>query len=138
MRWPYDERVEAAHAWGTLAVGSAAIVGIPTVLAAVHASDLHFSWWWPTNWMAVPLIILVIGLALLVIPLKRSQSLASVEPESSSERTTIGIEQTAERVAGNMTGLRNAPADTDIRVKQQIGEVSSGGAVIGYEKNDNA
>jgi hypothetical protein len=136
MRWPYDERVEAAHAWGALAIGTAAIIGIPTVLATLHASDRHFSWWWPTDWMLVPLIIIVFGLALLLVPINRSQATACNETESTSEPRRIDIEQTATRVAGHMCGGRNAPVDANISVKQQIGEVSVGGSVIGYEKDD--
>jgi hypothetical protein len=137
MRWPYDKRVEATHAWGVIAVGTAAIIGIPTVLATLHASDRHFSWWWPTNWMYVPFTILMIGLLLLVIPIRRSKASESRDIGSPSERATIGVRQTAIRVAGAMTGGRNAPADANISVKQHIGEVSPGGTVIGYEQDEN-
>jgi hypothetical protein len=72
MEWPYDRRIEPTHAWGVIAVGTAAIIGIPAVLATLHATDSHFGWWWPTDWMIVPVAILVIGLILLAVPLRRS------------------------------------------------------------------
>jgi hypothetical protein len=73
MRWPYDKRAESTHAWGALGVGTAAILGIPAVLATIHATDRNFRWWWPSDWMIVPLLIVMIGLTLLIIPVQRSQ-----------------------------------------------------------------
>ena len=73
MRWPYDKRAEATHAWGALAVGTAMLIGIPTVLATIHATEPHFRWWWPTTWMMLPLVIIAIGLVLLLVPVRRSR-----------------------------------------------------------------
>ncbi|MGA2826142.1 MAG: hypothetical protein ABSF03_08460 [Streptosporangiaceae bacterium] len=72
MRWPFDRRVDAAHAWGVIAVGTAVLVGIPAVLATLHAADSQFRWWWPTSWMAVPLIIFIAGCLLVAVPVRRS------------------------------------------------------------------
>lgn len=72
MQWPFNRRADPVHAWGALAL-SVAIAGvIATELATLHASEANFRWWWPTNWMAVPLGIFLIGCALLIVPLQRS------------------------------------------------------------------
>lgn len=73
MRWPFEKRVEPTHAWGALSLGAVGLIGIPTVLATLHATESSFRWWWPTNWMIVPLVIFVVGLALLFLPVRRSQ-----------------------------------------------------------------
>jgi hypothetical protein len=72
MRWPYDKRAEAAHAWGAIGVGAAGVIGIWTVLATLHANEPNFRWWWPTNWTAVPLALVALGVMLLLIPIRRS------------------------------------------------------------------
>ena len=72
MRWPFDRRVDAAHAWGVIAVGTAVLVGLPAVLATLHAADARFRWWWPTNWMAIPSIIFAAGCLLVAIPVRRT------------------------------------------------------------------
>jgi hypothetical protein len=72
MRWGYDKRVEAVHAWGAISVGVLVSIGVPTVLVALHSTDHHFRWWWPTNWMLVPVAILALGLVMLVVPVLRS------------------------------------------------------------------
>ena len=55
-----------------IAVGTAVLVGIPAVLATLHAADSQFRWWWPTNWMAVPLVIFIAGCLLVAVPVRRS------------------------------------------------------------------
>jgi len=72
VRWPYERRVDAAHAWGVVAVGTAGLVAIPTILATLHATDSHFRWWWPTGWMIVPVAIFLVGLGLTVLPVMRA------------------------------------------------------------------
>src|SRR6058998_2392170 len=72
VRWPFDKRVEPTHAWGVVAVGTAGLISIPTALVALHANEPAFHWWWPTNWMIVPAVIFLGGIALLVVPVRRS------------------------------------------------------------------
>jgi hypothetical protein len=74
VKWPYDRRAESAHAWGTIGAGLALLVGILAVQASLHSTDQNFRWWWPTNWMIVPMAILAIGVVLLALPLRRSDS----------------------------------------------------------------
>jgi hypothetical protein len=91
VRWPYDKRAEATHAWGALGVGTASVIGILTVLATIHASDRHFRWWWPTNWTALPLVIVAIGMVLLIVPVRRSPMESSArQPPSAVESYDSG------------------------------------------------
>ncbi len=62
----------ADPALGTIVatVGAGALFAIPAILVAIDGSQPHYHWAWPTNWMAVPLAILVIGVVLLVVPLR--------------------------------------------------------------------
>ncbi len=80
MRWPFSRRVDAGQAWGVIAVGTAGLVGIPTILASLHAADPHFRWWWPTGWMAVPMAIFVIGVGLVALPLLRAERVTVAAP----------------------------------------------------------
>lgn len=54
-------------------MGAAGVGVIWTVLATLHATDPHFRWWWPTNWTAVPLAVVALGVMLLLIPIRRSK-----------------------------------------------------------------
>jgi hypothetical protein len=78
VRWPFDRRVEATHAWGVIAVGTAVLTGIPAVLATLYAADTQFRWWWPTNWMAVPSVIFFAGCLLVAVPIRRSPAQGAV------------------------------------------------------------
>jgi hypothetical protein len=51
---------------------TAFLVGIPAVLATLHAADSQFRWWWPTDWMAVPSVIFFAGCLLVAIPVRQS------------------------------------------------------------------
>ena len=55
-----------------IAVGTAVLVGLPAVLATLHAADARFRWWWPTSWMAIPSIIFAAGCLLVAIPVRRT------------------------------------------------------------------
>jgi len=56
VKWPYKQRADLVHAWGIVAVGTAGLIAIPTILATLNAADSRFRWWWPTGWMAVPAV----------------------------------------------------------------------------------
>jgi hypothetical protein len=70
MKWPKNKRVDPLLASAVITVGVGGTFGIPAILASLHASDPHYPWAWPTNWMAVPAALLVIGLGLLVVPVR--------------------------------------------------------------------
>lgn len=70
MKWTRAGRVDPAHAWGVVAVGSAGLVAIPTILATLHAADSHFRWWWPTAWMAIPAAFFVSGAVLVALSIR--------------------------------------------------------------------
>lgn len=71
VRWPYDERVDSVHGWGTVAAGVAIAGIIMTVLVTLNGSHPHFLWWWPTNWMILPIAVVILGLIMLIVPLRR-------------------------------------------------------------------
>lgn len=123
MGWPYNKRVEPVHAWGALTIGAAGIVGIPTILVTLHGTGDHFRWWWPTNWMIVPIAIFLVGLALLAVPLRRSGT-------GEGEESEVGGEASAGTAVPNVTGR----LDVD-QVKGDAAAVRAktikGGKVIG-------
>lgn len=107
MKWPYDKRLEATHAWGVVAVGTAGIVGIPTVLATLHATDRYFRWWWPTSWMLVPAVLLVTGLMLTVVPVRRlKRDIDAPDGEAVRPMPDVTGEIDAGHVAGNAAAVR--------------------------------
>ena len=71
MRWPFDQRVDLGHAWGVVGLGTALLIGVPGLLATQHSVG-RFRWWWPTNWMTLPLAIFTAGVVLLMVPVRRS------------------------------------------------------------------
>jgi len=73
MHWPFSRRADPVHAWGTITVAIGVAGVIAAELATLHANQPHFRWWWPTNWLVIPVVILLVGILLLVIPVRRSQ-----------------------------------------------------------------
>ncbi len=67
MKWPYSKRVDSVPAWTLVA----AALGIWGVLATLYVDHSYWRLWWPTNWTAVPLVILVLGLILATVPVVR-------------------------------------------------------------------
>jgi hypothetical protein len=93
VKWPYERRIDPAHAWGVVAIGTAGLVAIPTVLATLNATDSHFRWWWPTNWMAVPLMIFLLGAGLATVPVRPLEPRAQApvaEPGTGANAIGIG------------------------------------------------
>jgi hypothetical protein len=111
MKWPYDKRLEAAHAWGVVAVGTAGIVGLPTVLATSDAPYHYFRWWWPTNWMLVPVIVFVIGLLLTGVPVRRRKDEVDVvESQAIRPMPNVTGEIAVSHVAGDAAAIRGRRA----------------------------
>jgi hypothetical protein len=71
MRWPYNARVDSALAWGVLGSGIAIYGAAVGALTSLHANERNFHWWWPTNLMLVPAVLVLIGLIMVVVPLRR-------------------------------------------------------------------
>jgi sugar phosphate permease len=71
MRWPYNARINSAHSWGMVASGIAIGGVIVTALTSLHGTDPHFRWWWPTAWMIAPVVIVLVGLVMVLVPLRR-------------------------------------------------------------------
>lgn len=89
MRWPFDKRVDIATAWGVTGVGAAFLLALPGLIFTDHSHGF-FRWWWPTTWMAVPLAVLVAGLVMLRVPLRRSVPLTPVVISVAGENPATG------------------------------------------------
>jgi hypothetical protein len=68
---PDKRPLHSAIGGSVIAVGVGGLFGIPGILASLNTSNHHYHWAWPTNWMVVPIAFIVIGFALLVVPLRR-------------------------------------------------------------------
>lgn len=104
MRWPYSTRVDTVHAWGTVAAGIAIVGIIVGALAATHGNDPHFHWWWPTNWLIIPVGIVVIGMIMVVVPLRRH------DDQSKDGQEVLASPQTPQSFEQNI--IANSPGAT--------------------------
>ena len=137
MKWPYGKRIEAAHAWGVVAVGTAGVVGIPTVLATLHAADHSFRWWWPNNWMLVPAVAFLVGLLLTVIPVRRLKGESEV---TNSQTVWPVLDVTGEidvgSVAGDAAAIRGERAKSGrIGGKAKARRLEEGAKLSGVDIN---
>lgn len=80
VRWPYKERVNHVHAWGLIGVAVALAGILLPIFQAQSADAAGIRWWWPTPWMAVPVLVLAVGLLLLFVPVKRPDKIAITQP----------------------------------------------------------
>lgn len=85
MRWPFDKRADFGLTAIVLGVGVTVLIGLPALLALQH-----FRWWWPTNWMAVPLAVCVVGVVMLFVPLRRSAVRRGHTPVESTAPGAVG------------------------------------------------
>jgi hypothetical protein len=97
MQWPFDKRLDAAHAWGIAGVGFTALVALPGLLALEHTKG-PFLVWWPTDWMAVPVGVFTAGVVLLFLPIRKSKAQLGQGPDTAI--TTSGGAGTASQ--GNL------------------------------------
>jgi hypothetical protein len=127
VRWPYNKRADAAHAWGAIGAGAAGLLGISAILATVNGAHPGFHWWWPTNWMAVPLTVLAFGVILLVVPLRRSGPALGpgTAAVGSSAAARVKVSQQLDNVLDDVTGVdaKRAGPGADVSVQQQAREV---------------
>jgi hypothetical protein len=108
MRWPYNARIDKAHAWGTVGSGITIAAAVAGALASLHTNDPHFRWWWPTSWMIVPVGIVLIGLIMVLVPLRRDDDQSKEGRERTPElrpiRQTIEQNITAEAPGATAQG----------------------------------
>jgi len=118
VRYPF-RRPDPIHGWGMVALGAAGVIGLTQELTALHASSAGhaFRWWWPTNWMAVPVAILVAGVIMLVLPAHREREIPAgaqqpaLPPVNPAEWKAI-CEESGEFADGSKAlvfGLRRVP-----------------------------
>lgn len=87
MRWPFNARIDAVHAWGMVGAGIAVAGIIVGALAATHASESNFHWWWPTNWLIIPVGFVVIGLVIALVPFRHDGQKEAAGRRLESPRT---------------------------------------------------
>ena len=135
MRWPYNTRIEPVHAWGVLTVGTAGLVGIPTVLVALHVGDGSFRWWWPTNWMFIPAALLFTGFLLLIVPLRRADT-ADQGKAAPDPPTGQGIDSAVEvdQVGGDVAAVRAEVIDKGVvKARAKARRVDPGAKLTGVD-----
>jgi hypothetical protein len=106
-------RVSPTNALGVVAIGVAALIGFATYWVTAYPAKGHhaFHWWWPTNWMALPLAIVFVGL-LLLTPARRTRLVVPPPPalSASGEFIVVRIEvKLGQRVVVRRTRLRYRP-----------------------------
>jgi hypothetical protein len=62
-------RVSVGSALAVAGIGVALLVGVDLAWLAAHSSAHHVTWWWPTNWMVLPLAVTVVPVLLLGVSL---------------------------------------------------------------------
>jgi hypothetical protein len=64
-----EERQESRRQLGEVLIvgGALALVGTPIVYA-LRSGTTPATWWWPTWWMLLPLVALLIGIAIVSLP----------------------------------------------------------------------
>lgn len=70
LKWP-NKRVDSGQAWGVISAGLVIAAAIVGALAPSRISKPNYAWAWPTNYMAIPAAIVLVGLVLLVVPVRR-------------------------------------------------------------------
>jgi hypothetical protein len=64
-----EERQESRRQVGEAMVigGALALVGIP-IIYRLRSGTTPGSWWWPTPWMLLPLVVLAVGIVIVSLP----------------------------------------------------------------------
>jgi MFS family permease len=130
MHWPFNKRADPVHIWGTVAAGIA-IYGIMVgALVALHSSVQRYHWWWPTNWIVVPVVITGIGALLLVVPVRRSV------PERTTPGSDIDVNQHAKNMKGELVGVDagQVSGNAKISVRQRIRKLTGNATGVKIDK----
>jgi hypothetical protein len=133
MGCPFNKRADPVHIWGTLAAGIA-IYGIMVgALVALHSSVPGYHWWWPTNWILVPVVITGIGVLLLVLRARRSA------PEETSPTSGIDVKQDVKDMKGDLLGVEASQdgGNAKISVQQRIRKLTGSATGVKIDKIDN-
>jgi len=135
VKWPFAERVDAGNVWGLTAVSTAFLVGIPTVAVAIHGAGRGVNPWWPTDWMALPLIGFVAGIMLLVVPVRRARS--GTQAPAIPVGTKVTGEVDVQELSGDAAGIRVAEAKSGVVLngKARVGKASKRSRITGTDIN---
>jgi hypothetical protein len=117
-------------------------MAIPTVLATVHATDSHFRWWWPTDWMSAPVAVILIGLGLAVVPVRRPArptpgSAQTVGTDILNATSAGDINEQRKRSGSPQAPSAHIPGRSDTR-GPPLREVPGGHAFLCYVREDAA
>ena len=128
MKWPYTRRIDATPAWSLVALGGAGILGLPAILVGVHGQEPHFRWWWPTNFMIIPVMVLLSGVFLVLVPVRRAEAKApAFEPGDGAPSWKVPFQQAwQDAVAHGAKGEPSTPVyDDGPGVVQNFGSADS-------------
>jgi hypothetical protein len=137
MRWPFTKRIEAGSAWSLLIFSGAFLIGIPTVLAAVHGTQRHFNPWWPSDWMVIPLVGVAAGVVLLAVPVKRTRpaEAAAARAGEAASGTKVTGQVEVDDLSGEAVGVKvlEVKDGANVEGKAKARKVSKGGRVTGTD-----
>lgn len=139
VKWSYKRRIDAVHAWGVVALGTTLLVAIPTILVTLHSTDSHFRWWWPSNWMAVPASVVLIGLGLAVFPVRRPEQAAQLDAQVSAVGDPGGGNSASSDHTHKSAGppeFGPVPGTGRVVTEPVPGTESAGHAFISYVRED--
>src|SRR5258708_33488287 len=116
MKWPDAQRVSSGTALTVISLGAGVGIGLMGVFASFQGSRSGYRWWWPTEWMAIPSLLIALGLVLLMVPIRASTPTKEAAPkESSTPRTEAGGNDHNVVQAGRLGDVHfhQPPASTD-------------------------
>lgn len=96
MTRSFSPRVSPGITLAVVAIGVSGLLGLMSVFASIQGTKPGYCWWWPSGWMAVPLVVTLLGAVLAIVPARRStlsafettQELAS--PPETATRHLVG------------------------------------------------
>lgn len=108
------------------------LMGIPAVLDPLHGTQRHFNLVWPTDWMWIPLIGVLAGVFLLVVPVKKA-------PPTQAPAATPGVKVTGEVVVDELSesdaaGVRAREVKNGtVEGKANVGKASGNSRITGAD-----
>jgi len=88
MKRSFLRHASTGTALTVLGFGVTGLIGLMSEFASFQGSRAGFCWYWPTEWMAVPLLVTLLGAALLVLPVHPSPAPGPASPYWLSDQPT--------------------------------------------------